>query len=76
MAKNIDDELNTLLKIKEEVVRINFIKGLNIKAEFVSACKYNQLSDNQLLDKDTIYYVVDPEIGQYIEGYMDIERYM
>jgi hypothetical protein len=71
LVKNIDDELNTLLKIKEEVVRINFIKGLDIKAEFVSACKYDQLRSNQLLDNDTIYYVVDPEIGQYIEGYIE-----
>ena len=71
LAKNIDDELNTLLKIKEEVVRINFIKGLDMKTNFVSACKYDQLSSNQLLDNDTIYYVVDPEVGQYIEGYME-----
>lgn len=71
MVKNIDNEINTLLKIKEEVVKINFIKSLNIKAEFVSVCKYDQLSSNQLLDKDTIYYVVDPEVGQYIEGYIE-----
>lgn len=71
MVKNIDDELNTLLKIKEEVIRINFIKGLDIKAKFVSACKYDQLCSNQLLDNDTIYYVVDPEVGQYVEGYME-----
>lgn len=71
MAKNIDDEIDTLLKIKEEVAKINFIKGLDMKAEFVSACKYDQLSTSQLLDEDTIYYVVDPEVGQYIEGYME-----
>ena len=71
MAKNIDEELNTLLKIKEEVVRINFIKGLNMKAEFLSLYKYDQLSSDGLLDKDTLYYVIDPEIGQYIEGYIE-----
>lgn len=71
MVKNIDNEINNLLKIKEEVVKINFIKDLNIKVEFVSVLKYDQLSSNQLLDKDTVYYVVDPEVGQYIEGYIE-----
>lgn len=71
MVKNIEDEIKTLLKIKKEVDKINLIKGLNIKAEFVSDCKYRQLLDDQLLDKDTLYYVIDPEIGQYIEGYIE-----
>ena len=71
LVKNIDNEINNLLKIKEEVVKINFIKDLNIKVEFVSVLKYDQLSSNQLLDKDTVYYVVDPEVGQYIEGYIE-----
>ncbi len=71
LIKNIEDEIKTLLKIKKEVDKINLIKGLNIKAEFVSDCKYRQLLDDQLIDKDTLYYVVDPEIGQYIEGYIE-----
>lgn len=71
LVKNIENEIKTLLKIKKEVDKINLIKGLNIKAEFMSECKYHQLLNDQLLDKDTVYYVVDPEVGQYIEGYIE-----
>lgn len=71
MARNIDNDINTLLKIKEEVTIINYIKGLNMKTEFVSVLKYDQLSSSQLLDEDTVYYVVSPEVGQYIEGYIE-----
>lgn len=71
LARNIDNDINTLLKIKEKVTIINYIKGLNMKTEFVSVLKYDQLSSSQLLDEDTVYYVVSPEVGQYIEGYIE-----
>lgn len=70
MVKDIDYEINRLLKIKEEVAVINYMKKLDMTLEFVSETRYNKLSFANKLDNDTVYYVVDAEIGQYIEGYI------
>lgn len=71
MAKDIEYEIKTLLRIKKEIDKINLIKGLNIKAEFISNSKYQQLLEKQQLDEDTLYYIIDPEVGQYIDDYIE-----
>ena len=71
MVKDIDYEISRLLKIKEEVAVINYMKKLDMKFEFVSAVAYDRLRSSGLLDEDTLYYVVDPEIGQYVEDYIE-----
>lgn len=72
MAKNIDQEIARLLKIKEEEVDvINNLKKNNDKLEIVSQRMFNYLSSKNKLTPDIFYYVVDPEIGQYLDDFID-----
>lgn len=50
-------------------------KNLRYPLNFISQAKYDELADNDELNKDDFYYIVEPEIGQYMKGYMDIERF-
>lgn len=71
MIKNIDQEIARLLKIKEEVDNINnFIKNNN-KVRVVSQHVFSVFSSQKILKPDIFYYVVDEEVGQYIEGFID-----
>lgn len=71
MTKDIDQEIARLLKIKEEVDNINnFIKNNN-KVRVVSQHVFSVFSSQKILKPDIFYYVVDEEVGQYIEGFID-----
>lgn len=73
--KDINQEINRLEAIKYEVDRLKMVrKNFRYPLNFISQVKYDELADNDELNKDDFYYIVEPEIGQYIEGYMDIER--
>jgi hypothetical protein len=68
---NIDEEINKLLEIKDEVTAINEVKKrcvLNLNV--VSPSKYDEIVNNGLIEKDRLYYVVDWDVGQYIEDYI------
>ena len=69
--KNIDNEINKLLAIKRDVLEVNsFIRQCIFDVVPISQCKYNEFASDDKLKEDTVYYVLDPEIGQYIEGYI------
>ncbi len=70
MTKDIDHEIARLLKIKEEVDNINnFIKNNN-KVSVISQRVFSVFSSQKILKPDIFYYVVDEEVGQYIEGFI------
>jgi hypothetical protein len=69
MAKDIDQEIARLLKIKEEVDTVNKLRKTVNKLEVFSQLMYDHFSSKGLLKSDTLYYVVDREVGQYIEGF-------
>ena len=72
MVKNINTEIQRLLIVKEEINTFNRIKERYPKIIPISQAKYDELLNKQCLDRETIYYVIDKEVGQYIDGYMDI----
>ena len=71
MAKNIDIEIHRLLTIKEEINAFNRMKEWYPNIVPISLSKYNELLSNNYLDKETFYYVIAKNIGQYIDGYLD-----
>lgn len=74
--KDISLEINRLEAIKYEVERLEMArKNFRYPLNFISQAKYNELATNNELNIDDFYYIVEPEMGQYIEGYMDIERF-
>lgn len=73
MAKNIDTEIQRLLTVKEEINAFNRIKERYPKTVPISQSKYNELLNNNCLDEEAFYYVINKDIGQYIDGYMDIK---
>lgn len=69
--KDIDKEINKLLAIKNEVLEIQMaIKQSKIAIIPISQWKYYELASNDMLRHDTLYYIVEPEVGQYIESYI------
>jgi hypothetical protein len=72
MVKNINTELQRLLIVKEEINAFNRMKERYPKTVPISQSKYNELLSNNGLDEETFYYVIDKDVGQYIDGYMDI----
>lgn len=69
MAKDIEQELNELLKIKEEVDKIRGFKEAIEKCEIVSQLMYDFLNSKNLIKPDVVYYIATNEVGQYIEGF-------
>ena len=69
MTKNITEEIEKLLKIKEEVDKINEAIRSTEKYEIVSQRMYDFLTSKNLLKSDTLYYITSIEVGQYIEGF-------
>lgn len=73
--KDINLEINRLEAIKYEVDRLEMMrKNFRYPLNFISQAKYDELTANNKLNRDDFYYIVEPEIGQYMESYMDIER--
>ena len=55
-----------------DIDAFNETKKKHPKTIAISQSKYDELSHNHNLDKDTFYWVFDKETGKYINGYMDI----
>ena len=71
MAKDINEEIDRLLYIRDEVLFYNKTLISNKSIRVISRDRFNQWMSENKLDKDLIYLTVDPEIGQYVEGYID-----
>lgn len=67
-TKNIDDEINRLIKIRTQVHSFNKLKESNPDVVAISKCKFDEFMHNHSLNKDTIYCTFDDEIAQYIDG--------
>lgn len=66
--KNIDDEINRLIKIKTQVLSFNKLKESNPNVVAITHDKFNEFMSRNLLNKDTIYCAFDNEMAQYIDG--------
>jgi hypothetical protein len=69
MIKNINEEIKKLLAIKEELENINKMKAEHDNVEVVSQRMYEFLTENNYIQKDTIYYIASLDARPYIEGY-------
>ena len=69
MTKDIDAEIERLLKIKEEVDKIKELRKTVDKLEVFSQLMYDYFSDKNLLQPDTTYYIVSHEVGKYVQGF-------
>ena len=67
--KNIDEEINHLLYIKEEIIKAKDFIALNPEACIVSPLRYKFWQDNNLLKPDIKYYIAPLEIKDYIENF-------
>lgn len=72
MDENIRKEICRLISIQADIDAFNETKKKHPKTIAISQSKYDELSHNHNLDKDTFYWVFDKETGKYINGYMDI----
>lgn len=71
MAKNIYEEIEKLLKIRDHVIYYTKLLISDKFIRLISKDKFNEMMSENKLDKDLLYLAVDPEIGQYIEGYIE-----
>lgn len=69
MIKNIDEEINRLLYIKEEIKKAKDFLSINPEACIVSPLRYKFWQDNNLLNPDIKYYIAPLDIKPYIENY-------
>ena len=69
MIKNIDEEINHLLYIKEEIIKAQDFMSLNPEACIVSPLRYKFWQDNNLLNPNIKYYIAPLEIKPYIENF-------
>jgi hypothetical protein len=69
MIKNIDEDINHLLYIKEEINKVNDFISLYPEACIVSPLRYKFWQDNNLLNPNIKYYIAPLEIKPYIENY-------
>ena len=68
--KNIDDEINKLLDIRDVIKEFEYMQQHSDFTVFtMSQRKYDELCSNNEIMNDAIYYIFEPEIGQYIKGY-------
>ena len=68
--RDIDKDIEHLLHIKEEVEKIRAAQKMNNKIVVLSPSLYMNLLALKAIHFGTYYYQVDPEVGQYIEGYL------
>ena len=69
--KEIEKEISRLMEIRYEVLYYKNALISNNSLRVISNDKFNQWLSENKLDKDLLYFILDPEIGQYIEGYIE-----
>lgn len=69
--RNIDDDINRLLEIKRCILEVQrYIESSKLDLIPISQYKYNELVSNNATKCDAFYYILEPEIGQYLENYI------
>lgn len=59
--KNIDDEINKLLDIKELIKEIKYMQqNATFAIMLMSQCKYDELCSSNLIIDDMLYYIIEP----------------
>lgn len=67
--KNIQEEINHLLYLKEEIIKAQDFKLKNPEACICSSLRYKFWQDNNLLKPEIKYYIAPLEIKDYIENF-------
>lgn len=69
IKKDIDQDIDRLMKIKEEVDQAKLLKMLTPDLEIVSEAMYDYLTSKNLIQSNKYYFIVSHEAGEYIEGF-------
>lgn len=67
--KDIDNEIETLLTLKQEIIKANKFKAEHPDAIIVSQLRYDFWKNNNLLKPDVDYFIAPVEIKHYIENF-------
>ena len=67
--KDIDKEIESLLALKQEIIKAKEFKANYPTAVVVSQARYNFWAENNLLKQNINYYVAPIEIKPYIEDF-------
>jgi hypothetical protein len=67
--RDINQEIETLLKRKEEILKALEFQKNNPAGVVVSQLRYNFWKNNNLLKSDLEYYIAPQEIKEYIEDF-------
>lgn len=67
--RDIDQEIEILLKRKEEIFKVSEFQKNNPTGVVVSQLRYDFWKTNNLLKPDTEYYIAPLEIKEYIENF-------
>lgn len=67
--RDINQEIETLLKRKEEILKALEFQKNNPAGVVVSQLRYNFWKNNNLLKPDIDYYIAPQEIKEYIEDF-------
>ena len=69
--RNIDDDINRLLEIKRCILEFKkYVESSELDVIPISKFKYYELFCNNAIRCDALYYLFEPETGQYLENYI------
>lgn len=69
MIKNINEEIEKLLKIKETVDEITRLKTTNENLQIVSQLRYDFLVSQNLIKPTDSYFIADLSVKPYIKDF-------
>ena len=69
MLKNINQEIDHLIKLKKEIDEIAILKKTIKNLQVVSKARYDCLANKKLLKPDVLYYIASLEAKDYIEDF-------
>ena len=67
--KDIDQEIESLLALKQEIINIKRFKAECPDAVIVSQARYNFWAEHGLLKQNIIYYIASTDLKPYIEDF-------
>ena len=69
MLKDINQEIEHLLKLKKEIDEITELKKSVKNLQIVSKARYDCLANKNLIKSDALYYIASLEVRDYIEDF-------
>lgn len=79
IKETLNDELNKIFNMLDDIRKkseeldsvLAVLRSFKQKPVILSNCAFNRICNEGLEDQNTIYYVLEPELGRYIRGYIE-----